>query len=509
MNIVQDSEMLKDVSDQQLTQAMQSPSGAVPPYLVLTEMKRREDLRRKAAMQGQMPQSSVAEDKTRYLGLSSLMAQRQMMQPMPPQGQQPGMPPQQIVPQVMQGVPPQQRFAEGGAVARSKELSLGDRWRRFKDILANPEKAYGSGSYVPPDAEWEGSVGGPPDTAQGGASGSWTPDEFAQLPLEERLKYIPKDKGPTPPEEAKVAQAGQPAVASAPTATESLQYVEPPRDAAAAPAGGIVTINLPQYEAPGYRSPVESMKDVPRSEALAELLQEARQAKAAEAGNKDYADRRKQARNAALAVLGARLASTPGGFGGAFGGAAEEAIKYGRSEEAKIREDQQRQTAMAQQGRREALGARAKEDAARYGAGVDISDRERAQKVQDFQQRFNVSKTEADFMIDQMRMGVPLEVARIQAGRMAAGSNPSVLYDKAVDNARQALKQLTDANPVLAMKLSKDPEAYNAYLQKLVQQEYANMGLHAPGGGISSVPAAAQGPRLVQPGPGEVIAPRR
>ena len=45
MNIIQQQELLKDLSDQDIAGEMQRPSGNVPLYLVAGEAKRRADLR--------------------------------------------------------------------------------------------------------------------------------------------------------------------------------------------------------------------------------------------------------------------------------------------------------------------------------------------------------------------------------------------------------------------------------------------------------------------------------
>lgn len=60
MNILQQQDALKGLSDQQLAMEMQQPTGAAPPYLVLTELQRRKEMRSK--VQQQAPQTSMAEE---------------------------------------------------------------------------------------------------------------------------------------------------------------------------------------------------------------------------------------------------------------------------------------------------------------------------------------------------------------------------------------------------------------------------------------------------------------
>ena len=45
MNILQQQEALKDLSDNQIASEMKQPSGQMPLYLISTEAKRRADLR--------------------------------------------------------------------------------------------------------------------------------------------------------------------------------------------------------------------------------------------------------------------------------------------------------------------------------------------------------------------------------------------------------------------------------------------------------------------------------
>lgn len=58
MNMLQVQDALKNASDSQLMREMQNPSGMAPQFLVLSEMKRRKDMRAQAAP----PQGTVAED---------------------------------------------------------------------------------------------------------------------------------------------------------------------------------------------------------------------------------------------------------------------------------------------------------------------------------------------------------------------------------------------------------------------------------------------------------------
>ena len=61
MNIIQVQDALKNASDMQLSGELQNPTGLAPSYLVLSEVKRRQQMRQ-GAMTSPAPQSSMAEE---------------------------------------------------------------------------------------------------------------------------------------------------------------------------------------------------------------------------------------------------------------------------------------------------------------------------------------------------------------------------------------------------------------------------------------------------------------
>lgn len=61
MNILRQQDILKGVPDQRLMQEMQSPSGSVPQFLVMSEMQRRKGMRDEFTSRQESP-STVAED---------------------------------------------------------------------------------------------------------------------------------------------------------------------------------------------------------------------------------------------------------------------------------------------------------------------------------------------------------------------------------------------------------------------------------------------------------------
>lgn len=133
MNIVQMQESLKDLSDQQLYSQLQG--GATPPYLVLAEFSRRKRTRESVQQpQGQEP--TVADELTAG-GLGSLpAAQNAAFAARPEPGTMP------------QGMPPVQKFQEGGPVdtqtamweRRRAEQEAQARARRDALIASNRER---------------------------------------------------------------------------------------------------------------------------------------------------------------------------------------------------------------------------------------------------------------------------------------------------------------------------------------------------------------------------------
>lgn len=95
MNILEVEDMIKGLPDQALQQEAQAPTGQVPQFLVISEIQRRTDMR-KRFQQEQQPQGTVADQ----------IVQEGVMGVMPPQAMAPqAMPPQ--------GMPPQQMFSGG------------------------------------------------------------------------------------------------------------------------------------------------------------------------------------------------------------------------------------------------------------------------------------------------------------------------------------------------------------------------------------------------------------
>ena len=117
MNILEQEDIIKGLPDQALMQEAQMPSGQVPQYLVVSEIQRRSDMRKRyKAGQEQMPQATVKEQVMQegIMGAMPQMPPQMAMAPQMPQ-RMPQMPPQGI----QQAMPPQMMF--GGGVVRMKK----------------------------------------------------------------------------------------------------------------------------------------------------------------------------------------------------------------------------------------------------------------------------------------------------------------------------------------------------------------------------------------------------
>src|SRR5262252_4457927 len=120
-NLVSAAEHLKSMPDQWLAREMQTPSGAVPPYLVLGELQRRQ-LLRSGAGKGPGPSSTVAQDAMRTT--LQQITPPQPTGPPPPPGMAPiarGMPAVAMDAPMPGAAPPQnmprpKMMADGGSV---------------------------------------------------------------------------------------------------------------------------------------------------------------------------------------------------------------------------------------------------------------------------------------------------------------------------------------------------------------------------------------------------------
>ncbi|CAB5226930.1 hypothetical protein UFOVP1515_75, partial [uncultured Caudovirales phage] len=118
MNIIQLQDNLKNLSDQQLTQAIQMPSQDTPPYLVVSELNRRKKMRDSfQAQQADQDKTTVAQDVVAAAGVPQEAAS-QMAQSLAPQTDMTNNTGIMSIPQ--QGAP-MQSMADGGRVTKMAE----------------------------------------------------------------------------------------------------------------------------------------------------------------------------------------------------------------------------------------------------------------------------------------------------------------------------------------------------------------------------------------------------
>ena len=87
MNILEIEDMIKGLPDQALQEEAQAPSGQVPQFLVVSEIQRRTDMRKRFQSQQQQPQNTVS-DQIVQEGIAAI-APQQMPQQMPSQQMMP------------------------------------------------------------------------------------------------------------------------------------------------------------------------------------------------------------------------------------------------------------------------------------------------------------------------------------------------------------------------------------------------------------------------------------
>jgi len=131
MNILEIEDMVKGLPDDRLQQEAEMPTGQVPQFLVVSEIQRRADMRKRfSERQQEQPQGTV-KDQIVQEGIAAMAPPEPQMQaammggpqPMPPQmPMQPEgpMPPQ--MPMAPQGPMPPQGMAEGGVVRMQEGL---------------------------------------------------------------------------------------------------------------------------------------------------------------------------------------------------------------------------------------------------------------------------------------------------------------------------------------------------------------------------------------------------
>jgi hypothetical protein len=119
MNLIEISEQLKDVPDQLLMKEVQSPSGAYPSYLVVTEMTRRKRMRDQAMKEA--PSTTVVQDLTQPSREQMMAAMAATQRGMAPSSQL--VSPEALPPQAQQMSQPAPRLNAPGIMASQQAMN--------------------------------------------------------------------------------------------------------------------------------------------------------------------------------------------------------------------------------------------------------------------------------------------------------------------------------------------------------------------------------------------------
>lgn len=135
MNILQLEDQVKGLPDDRLMQEAQTPTGGIPQFLLISEVQRRTDMRKRyAQQQAQQPEGTVSEQ---------ILNQGMAL----PSGQGTAPSPSPLPPQPPSAMPPQQGMAGGGLVQMAGGGSF-------------PQAVLQGQSYVDPDRPWEHDIYG-------------------------------------------------------------------------------------------------------------------------------------------------------------------------------------------------------------------------------------------------------------------------------------------------------------------------------------------------------------
>jgi len=106
MNILEQEDIIKGLPDQALMKEAQAPSGQVPQYLVVSEIQRRSDMRKRFKEQQPQQEGTVKDQVVQegIMGMMPPMPPSMPMQPSAPPMMPPSMP--QMPPPMPQGAPP-------------------------------------------------------------------------------------------------------------------------------------------------------------------------------------------------------------------------------------------------------------------------------------------------------------------------------------------------------------------------------------------------------------------
>ena len=159
MNILEVEDIIKGLPDQALQKEAQAPSGQVPQFLVVSEIQRRTDMRKRFQSQQQQPQGTISQQIVQE-GIASIAPPPQQMMPQQPMAPQQPMPPQQMP----MGQPLAQPMYQGGIVEmqEGRQATIGlpdDEEDEERYGLSIAEAANNPMSIRQYDQDWEGETG--------------------------------------------------------------------------------------------------------------------------------------------------------------------------------------------------------------------------------------------------------------------------------------------------------------------------------------------------------------
>lgn len=185
MNILQIEDTVKGLPDERLMSEAQAPTGQVPQYLVISEIQRRSDMRKRYEAEQQEPKGTVA---SQIMG----QAQPQQMQP-PPQGMQPS--PQQMPQQMAGGGITRVRGYAGGGQFPVTDMS-GTTWQVPRGGYDTDQMAYEAYMQKAADDEYQRQLAMlaqgpmPPDYVSSG----FNPENVSNVRFDQSGSFLPEEE---------------------------------------------------------------------------------------------------------------------------------------------------------------------------------------------------------------------------------------------------------------------------------------------------------------------------
>ena len=151
MNILDAEDLIKGLPDDALTQEAQAPSGQVPQFLVISEIQRRTDMRKRYENDQQQNQGTVAEQIVQE-GIAGMMPQQPMGMPQGMPQQMPPQMPQQPMGMAQGGIA---RMEDGGSTSLPGAYGLYGLQKEYIDPLLDKAKVLAQTALVSVEEAYE------------------------------------------------------------------------------------------------------------------------------------------------------------------------------------------------------------------------------------------------------------------------------------------------------------------------------------------------------------------